>query len=457
MCGLITILNWKAGKWDSEKKAAKAVQRGLDRMDYRGLAGRSGIEVVGRVVLGHVRLPIINLDTSADQPMLVENTFITFTGEIFNYQIQPEAQSDTEALGLEFIENGLQGFHSFDGFWAATLVDHNRVTVVTDYLSQKPLYFHEESLLVASEPRAILSALDRGLPLDPVYFSNVLKWGYDPTGRTPYLGITQLPAGCELSWTKKCGLSQSIYWDWRRIPYESSLRTLLLEATANRMIGDREVGLLLSGGLDSTIVFRLLTQELGADLKVFHTPNGEDRFLAAALDGYPATMLHPPEISLREAVHAHQVPVDLGSMVPQFALAKALKAEGLFVTMTGDGADELFGGYRRAQTYDSQASDTFLELPYYHNPRLDRLMMRETVELRTPFLAPKVIRHALELPWSRRQTKEALKFAFRDLLPTEILSREKHPLKTAEVISGGLAYRHQLIQHWKESYLWSPK
>lgn len=451
MCGLITILDWRAGGWGTQKEAEKGVNRGLKQMAYRGLPDRWHTEIIKRTILGHVRLPLVNLSSTADQPMLVENTFVTFTGEIFNWGIQPTASSDTEALGLHFREHGVDGFHDLDGFWAATFVDYDRVTVVTDYLGQKPLYFHEDSLTVASEPWAIVKALDRPLLLDPVYFSNVLKWGYDPTGRTPWQGIVQLPPGYELVW-KNGRLKRSTYWDWEKVPFRSSLRDLVTRAVANRVSCDREVGVLLSGGLDSTIVYKILTQVLGHDLRVFHTANGEDEYLQAALDGHSATLLPTPEVTIRQGVIAHQVPVDLGSMVPQLALAKALKGEGLHVAFSGDGADELFGGYRRAQEYDSQGSDVFVELPYYHLPRLDRLMMAETVELRSPFLAPQVIRHALQIPWQSRRKKEPLKYAFWNLVPEEILNREKKALKTSAVIDGGLIYREQLINLWKEEF-----
>jgi hypothetical protein len=114
--------------------------------------------------------------------------------------------------------------------------------------------------------------------------------------------------------------------------------------------------------------------------------------------------------------------------------------------MTGDGADEVFGGYRRASEYDSQWSDVFCELPYYHLPRLDRVMMRETIELRSPFLAPAVVAHGLSLPRELRTQKQALKRAFKGLVPDRIINRPKHPLKTEAVKTGGIGYRQQLVE-----------
>lgn len=446
MCGLIAILDRHAGGWDRHS-AEEAVERGLKFLEYRGLPGRSAIVERGGATLGHVRLPIIDLSTNGDQPMNVGDSTLAFVGEIFNFQeLQPDATCDTHVVGDRFFRFGPPGFHAFDGFWSVVFAERRRVTVLTDYLSQKPLYFHRPSLMVASEPLAIAAALDQPLTPDPVFFANVRKWGYDPTGRTPFAEVVQLPAGHALVYDQ--GLSLEPYWDWQRVPYDPDLPSLMVEATRRRLVGDREVALLLSGGLDSTIIFRILVDVLGENVKVFHAANNEDEFLELALEGYPSQPLRPEAVTVEEAVVAHQVPVDLGSMVPQLALARALRDEGFYVCMSGDGADELFGGYRRAKEYDSQASDVFCELPYYHLPRLDRLMMAATVELRSPFLSPRVIRHAMAVPYVWRSSKQVLKLYFADLIPQRIADRDKHPLKTDAVKSGGVEYRNQLIDIW---------
>ena len=449
MCGLIAILDRHAGGWDISS-SEKALARGLEFMARRGLPGRSGIvHHKGGASIGHVRLPIIDLSDASDQPFHHSSGAVyAFVGEIFNYKFLDEkAPSDTYLLGNILYDQGTSGFHVFDGFWSVVYAQGHTAFAITDYLSQKPLYFHRDKAMVASEPGAIVAALGEPLTQDSVYFSNVLKWGYDPAGRTPYQEIVQLPAGHVLMhWQKVWNLYP--YWDWTRIPYDPNLNGLLIEATRNRLVGDRPVGLLLSGGLDSTIIFKILTELLGSQIQVFHAENNENQYLEAALGGYPSRPLRVPPVTIEEALVAHQVPVDLGSMVPQLALAKALRHEDYYVCMSGDGADEAFGGYPRAKEYDSQGSDLFVELPYYHHPRLDRLMMAETVELRSPYLAPKVIRHAMNLPWHHRQAKEALKNAFSAHLPRMILDRAKHPLKTQAVVQGGIAYRQELIDTW---------
>jgi asparagine synthase (glutamine-hydrolysing) len=449
MCGLITILDWDAGGWGSSLEATRAVNRGLKQMHYRGLPGRSLVIQQGKTILGHTRLPIISMAEEFDQPMEREGIIGAFVGEIFNYQGW-ETESDTEAMLHVFNHYGERGFHNFDGFWASVFIQKEEVTVVTDYLSQKPLYWNEGTLLVASEPMALVAALDQELELDPVYFANVLKWGYSPDHRTPWKAIQQLPAGMALSYPS--GPTLTPYWDWSKVPRENDLKAALVQATRNRLVGDREVAHLLSGGLDSTIIYEILTKELGQVVHPYYIFNEDedDKYINNVTQDYFS--LKPTSVDIKEAVKAHQVPVDLGSMLPQLELAQALRQRNYYVCMSGDGADELFGGYRRAKDYDSQASDVFMELPFYHLPRLDRLMMNQTVELRTPYLAPQVIKLALELPWEVRTQKEYLKAKFKDLVPQKILDRPKHPLKSPQVIQGGVEYRKELIAIWKSLY-----
>src|SRR5580658_9755607 len=103
MCGLISILDWQAGKWDSSLQATKAVQRGIKAMAYRGL--RSSVIQHYNTIMGHVRLPIINLSEEADQPMEENGTIGMFVGEIFNYkelEHGKDALCDTEVLVRNF-------------------------------------------------------------------------------------------------------------------------------------------------------------------------------------------------------------------------------------------------------------------------------------------------------------------------------------------------------------------
>jgi len=408
----------------------------LDSMQYRG-PGLARIRSIGDFALGHVRLPIQDLSDAAAQPYeRQEGGWLAFAGEIFT---KDPGKSELETLD-RVLQQGLDKLHEIDGFWSILQISEAGAFATTDYLGIKPLYYWEAEEIVCSELEPMFH-LRRSPPLDETYLSNCIKFGYDYSGRTPYLGIRQLPPGTSLD--VGSGF-QYTYWDWSKIPGSPmSISAILRQSVRNRLISDVPVGLLLSGGLDSSIIYHLV-KSLGVKPLVFSVENGESEYLPAGVKP-----IFPEDVSLEEAVGVMQAPLDLGSLVPQIQLARALNKQGLKVAITGDGADELFGGYTRSRTYDSQASDIFCELPYYHLPRLDRVMMRSTIEQRSPFLAPQVIATALRTPRELRTDKKILKQAFGGVINEKIINRPKHPLKTQAVIQGGLEYRSKLVEEFR--------
>jgi asparagine synthase (glutamine-hydrolysing) len=377
---------------------------------------------------GHNTLPIVSVDEREYfQPKFDQFPYV-FAGEIFDYPKNDNRYlTDTDFIFKNIKEpKDLSIFHDYDGFWSgATITSNGSLFAYTDYLCQKPVYYRTDLNVVSSEPYA-LSLLDEERKFDPIFMSNILKWGYDPTGRTAWDKIKQIPPGCYYL----DGVISS-YWEWEKVNLESNdLYFLLSQSTKNRLTGKRKISILISGGLDSTIVHHLSHQELKT-ISLLHVENEESEY--AKIISPDLEIIHPSNITQKEAIFIHQSPVDLGSVIPQLSLAKSLKKKEIKIVLTGDGADELFGGYRRINEYDSQYSDVFMELPYYHNPRLDRIMMSQTVELRTPFLSPKVIKYALSLPYEERKNKFHLKEIFKDKIPREIIERGKKPLKTNSI------------------------
>jgi len=422
----------------------------IDKIKWRGLPGFEGYLTFTEEKMylekeqfqfAHVSLPMSNLDPSkAIQPVMIGNNPNLFVGEIFNYKDFGPYETDQEACSDLFWKEGLDFFHNFDGFWSFITEFEGKLLGVTDYLGQKPIYYREDVEVLASE----IDVLREFGPVteNKLFLSNMMKWGYDPSGLTPWNEIKVVPPGHYYH-----GGEIKKYWDWSRIK-PGNLREDLRRSVLLRLGGVREVPMLLSGGLDSSIIYGLI-KESGRDIVALHVENGEESFAELICNDLVRVPLSL--VGEREAIEIHQSPVDLGSVGPQIAMARKLRQLGYYSVMTGDGADELFGGYRRAGDYDSQYSDIFCELPYYHLPKLDRTMMRSTIELRAPFLAPSIISYALNLPWSQRNgIKKVLIDTFSDIVPSEILNRKKRPLKTDAIRLDPLEVRKKNLDIWRD-------
>jgi len=418
----------------------------IEHMSYRGLPGYKGylrFGDKGEYQFAHYSLPFVNLDPAVCIQPINSNPPALFVGEIFNYK-ELGYETDIECAIEEFWKDDklFNAFHQFDGFWSFVTMYGANIIAATDYLSQKPVYYRIDMEALASEPE-ILSRLG-STTRDEVFMSNTMKWGYSPDSRTPWNEIKQIPPG---HYYYKGAVYE--YWDWNKVSC-TDLRTDLLKATELRLGGQREVAVLLSGGLDSTIIYGLIKQ-LGRDVTAVHVDNAEKGFANLALH-LGDTMHHVKlnDVTDYEALIVHQSPIDLGSVKPQIAMAKKLRELGFYAVMTGDGADELFGGYRRAKEYDSQMSDMFCELPYYHMPKIDRTMMRYTIETRCPFLAPSICKHAMNTPYAERNgEKKVLKQTFADIVPPEILNRDKHPLKTGIIRNDPMSQRRMNDEIWR--------
>lgn len=436
MCGI----NLCFGEEDVKLMNSQIDHRGV-RSNYQRLAGK--------LFLGHVRLPIQGLSKEYDHPRRYDDLLGAFVGEIYNYKdLDPEAETDLDVLLSYYYHLGEQAFNQFDGMWSAIIHNEYRTEthIFTDQLAKKPLYIREKPFAISSEIKALLPLGDN--TFDDLYFSTVAKWGYCPGNLTPFKEIRKIPRGTHIVF---CPITKRIVSQKRYIDFKPdsglSLRESLQSAVKNRTVSDVPISLLMSGGLDSTIIYYLL-REFKKDITIFHVDNDEAKYLDY-IDFRQTDKLIKinidEEYDLDHILSINEGPVDLGSLIPQTLLAKEISKHGFNVCLSGDGADELFGGYKRSKEYDSQYSDIYHELVHYHLPRLDKTMMAHTIELRCPFLSPEVISKALSLPYKDRINKHALKYDFRDLVPSEILKREKQPLRyRTEKLN-----RHRLIEEYK--------
>lgn len=446
---------------------AHLIPTALEAMSYRGADGFSGIHCRGGWALGHVRLAIQTDETFGGQPFDHCDEAFAFVGEIFAKDLHPLQYPEEAILTMALRSPNLRDFMKLDGFWSiAEIRDNGAARVLTDHLGVKPVYYWAEHNIFCSEIAPMFQLAPQP-PFDDVYLSNCIKFGYDYSGRTPWQGITQVAPGTAMVYDR-CDdrFEPVVYWDWKRVPTTREdwtfamnpaelLHQLLTEVTLTRAsaVRHRTMGLLLSGGLDSSIVYSILKESnLLGEVEVFSVENGESEFLPPHTELLQTPPGSQPWSSLADAAQVMQAPLDLGSLLPQIRLADALGRRGARVCLTGDGADELFGGYSRAKDYDSQASDVFCELPYYHLPRLDRVHMRATTEIRSPFLAPSVVAFALQLPRADRIGKKILKEAFAGRVSDAIIQRPKHPLKGSVYLDNPLAHRAQLEKAFRHEF-----
>jgi asparagine synthase (glutamine-hydrolysing) len=464
MCGILLAKN------PSEERIQSIAHRGTE---YSVIEDKD-------LFLVHHRLPIQTLDgDNWSQPISIgKNRWLLFNGEIFNYG---DFESDTAYLqnlfsSFDFSSIGmLQAIYephivSWDGFWSIVLVDTDSrdVYAFTDPLGKKCLYRNDNGE-VCSEIKGLYEKEDKKL-LDHSFFSGIIKFGYLPTNQTPFLNIKKLEPNkfhrWNMNYPAKMDISEQYYnfnyFDAGLENYEERMDWLwekLESSVANRLLSKNyPTSLLLSGGLDSAIIAGLLLK-LGADVDFYSISNGEDEQYVKDCENYwevSSTRLdYKVDLESEEAKNElleiysqwNESPVDLGSVVPQYHLFDAIKkGSKTRIVISGDGADELFGGYRRINEYDSQKSDVFHELTSYHLPRLDKLSMAHTLELRSPFLNHDIIRFALSLPFEERKNKKILKDTFKGLIPDSVIERKKLALKNNMIVEDQIAYRKKIVE-----------
>ena len=465
MCGILVA------KRPSNERVQSISHRGIE---YQKIYSED-------LCLVHHRLAIQTLDgDNWSQPISIgKDRWLLFNGEIFNYG--GGFESDTAYLQNLFKTFDFSGIGmlqalfephivSWDGFWSIVLVDTNKreLFAFTDPLGKKSLYRNDRGE-ICSEIKGLYEE-NENLKLDQSFFSGVIKFGYLPTNQTPYENIKKLEPNKFYRWSFdhpiKVEVSDPYYnfnsFDAGLETYEDRMDWLwnkLEEAVRSRLISKNyPTSLLLSGGLDSAIIAGLLLK-LNADVDFYSISNGEDEEYVKACENYWNVKSKRLEYSVDIQSESGQKqlleiykkwnesPVDLGSVIPQYHLFDAIKnGSNTRIVISGDGADELFGGYRRINEYDSQQSDIFHELTSYHLPRLDKLSMAHTLELRSPFLNHDIVRFALHLPFEERKNKKILKDTFKGLVPDSVIERKKLALKNPMIVEDQISYRKSVVE-----------
>ncbi|MBN2450399.1 MAG: asparagine synthase (glutamine-hydrolyzing) [Lentisphaeria bacterium] len=346
--------------------------------------------------LANRRLSIIGVETG-HQPLSNEDgtVWVTFNGEIYNHRALRagllgaghvfSGTSDTEVLVHLYEDMGEGLVTRLEGMFAFALVDvpGRRLLLGRDRLGQKPLLYtvtREGTLAFASEMSALLAVLQPRPEIDLQALLDYLALGYIPAPRTIYGSIRKLPPGSILSVSFRADQAEmSRYWrptfepKERLRPREAVARTreLLEEAVRKRLESEVPLGAFLSGGLDSGLV--VATMQRGLDVPArtftmgFQEPRYDERGKAEALARHLGTRHASDVADTRDAALLEDIVRHCGepfcdaSILPTALLSRFTRG-GVTVALSGDGGDELFGGYERYRVMAVHRSLSFLPL-----------------------------------------------------------------------------------------------
>lgn len=439
MCGIVALSGDVSNEHGNEM---------LARLSHRGPDG-DGSSIVGETWLGHVRLAIVDVDGGA-QPIHAGDAAMVGNGEIYNHQqlraaLPPGAwrsNSDNEVALHLVTTRGPAGLSELWGMYAvAVATDDYGLVVARDPLGIKPLYWAH-----------IGDGADGGIAFASELKAFPEKW-------QPY--VRTFPPGHW--WSERDGLHE-MDRGWRPetdvVDHATTkppsavaiarIRRTLISAVERWSMSDVPIGVLLSGGLDSTLIGAIAARQATQESRALHSftvgvPGSADLKAAEEAAEFLGTEHHVREVQpedlidrLPSTIHSIESfdPMLVHSAVMNDLLAE-FAAEHVKVVLTGEGADELFAGYEYHRTFEDpydlhdELVDGVAGLHNLNLQRCDRVTMAHGLEARVPFLDLDVVRTALSLPASWKLTsadrpeKWLLRTAFEGWLPDWLLWRRK--------------------------------
>jgi len=327
----------------------------------------------------HNRLAIIDLSATANQPMSNEDdtVWIVFNGEIYNFQTirkslikkghRFKSKGDSEVILHLFEEKGIRLFKDLNGMFAFCLFDENNedIFIARDRVGIKPLYYYFKNGLFAfaSEIKALLTIPQVSKDLDLEGLDFYFTLGYIPQDLSIFKDIKKLRPGCYLKFN---GYDINIftYWNlnsrrrklnsWNESDLIDALEDKLTDAVKIRMISDVPIGSFLSGGLDSSLVTKIMSQQSNKPLNTFtigfdsaeHNETPYARIVANQIESNHKEYFVKINAvdSLEKLLYYFDEPFADASLIPTYYISKIAK-EYVTVILSGDGGDELFAGY----------------------------------------------------------------------------------------------------------------
>ncbi|MEW6118931.1 MAG: N-acetylglutaminylglutamine amidotransferase [Pseudomonadota bacterium] len=529
MCGIAGEF-----RFDNAPPKADTMARMLAKLARRG-PDAEGQHADGAVRLGHRRLAIIDLSEKSAQPMLdgATGTALVFNGTIYNYpELRAElialghvfhSDGDTEVILRAYLEWGEGCVERLHGMFAFAIRNRETLFLARDRLGIKPLYYSETPgyFRFASTPQALLAAGGVDTSIDAVALHHLFTLhAVVPAPRTLYNGIRKLAPGTTLTVNARGDLLHRRYWSLKaerpampksEAEWTEAIHESLRQAVKKRIeIADVKVGVLLSGGLDSSLLVALLAEQGVPDLMTFSVgfeDQPEERGSefeysdpVAAMYGtrHHKYLIPNAEVLKRlpEAVAQMSEPMFAQDAVAFYLLAEQV-SQTVKVVQSGQGADEVFGGYfwyprmaaetqgspleRFRKHYFDRDHDEFLEMtqPAFHGPdytgeliashlgepfadefidqvlrmdttmlitddpvkRVDNMTMAWGLEARVPFLDHRLVELAASMPAELKlasEGKHVLKTIARGLIPDAVIDRKKgyFPMPALKYVRG---------------------
>jgi asparagine synthase (glutamine-hydrolysing) len=506
MCGIVAVFR-KGNKWDQVEASVKRIASAIK---HRGPDGQ-GHHITRDWGFANLRLAIVDV-VGGDQPIFNDegSVGIVYNGEIYNHK---DLRKDLENAGYSFHTNsdtevalrayeayGTDAFKKFNGMFAFCIWDDRKkeAYLVRDQIGIKPLYIYEddEKIICSSELKGVLSISDLELDFNPIGVQDYLLYRYVQAPYTLFRNIHSLEAGTYIR-IRDGKIEHYRYWDveykeaFSTIGVEDAQRGLherFLSAVERQLMGEVPIGILLSGGVDSSAI-AYYVREAGANLTTFNIGFPEvnefkySRVVAKSLGLRHVEVLMTVDELLGQfdqVVLALDHPMADPACLPLYRLSQELKRH-VTVVLSGEGGDELFAGYPQYQQMMlkpipyNQRFQSFLEKSWYflnyrefigkdmippvefrhwkyfdENSLLngmlaydmktwmpenlmmkaDKIMMSHSLEGRFPFLDLELFEYAASLPAKYKlrddgSGKWILKELLKEVLPSDIIGRPK--------------------------------
>ncbi|MGH8773945.1 MAG: asparagine synthase (glutamine-hydrolyzing) [Jiangellaceae bacterium] len=363
---------------------ARLVRTMADRIGHRGpdADGLQDMSPNASLQLAHRRLSIIDLSAAADQPFAKDGLHLSYNGELYNYRdlratlrgkgVRFTTESDTEVVLESWREWGPDALPRFRGMFAFALYDErtSALTLARDPFGIKPMFVmpRGNGIVFASELKALIAAVGPELTIDPGALVASAMFYFLPEEQCAVKGVVKLPPGSWAEWRADGTTRAGRYWEPAQEALAAAsgptadMAAVLEESVAAHLVADVPVASFLSGGLDSSLITAMAASRNPSIEAYTITFRPEDQRLEAMPDDavYARKMaahlgirLHEIEISpdvvdmLPRVVDVLDEPIGDPAAINTMLMCQTARDAGVKVLLSGMGADELFGGYRK--------------------------------------------------------------------------------------------------------------